>query len=86
MTWTCLPTRVEPVKPMQSTSMCIARGVPASVPKPGTTFNTPAGKPASMANSAKRKAVSGDFSLGLSTTELPQAKAGAIFHAAMIIG
>ena len=71
---------------MQSTSMCNASGEPASGPKPGTTLNTPAGTPASSASSARRKAVSGDFSLGLSTTELPAARAGAIFHAAMIMG
>ena len=33
-----------------------------------------------------RSAVSGDFSLGLSTTLLPAASAGPSFHAAMIIG
>ena len=71
---------------MQSTSMCSASGEPASGPKPGTTLNTPAGMPASIASSASRNAVRGDFSLGLSTTELPAASAGAIFHAAMIIG
>ena len=32
MTWICLPTRVEPVKAMQSTSMCRASGEPASGP------------------------------------------------------
>jgi hypothetical protein len=33
-----------------------------------------------------RGAVSGDFSLGLSTTELADASADAIIHAAMIMG
>jgi hypothetical protein len=42
--------------------------------------------PASSARSANRNAVSGDFSLGFKTTELPNARAGAIFHAAMIMG
>ena len=71
---------------MPSTSMCKASGVPASGPKPGTTLNTPGGTPAANASSAKRKALSGDFSLGFNTTLLPVAKAGAIFHAAMIMG
>ena len=86
MTWICLPTRVEPVKAMQSTSMCSASGEPASVPKPGTTLNTPGGMPAASASSARRSAVSGLFSEGFSTTELPAASAGAIFQAAMIMG
>ena len=32
ITWICLPTRVLPVKAMQSTSMCRASGEPASGP------------------------------------------------------
>jgi hypothetical protein len=60
--------------------------LPASGPKPGTTLNTPGGMPASSASSASLRAVSGLFSDGLSTTELPAARAGAIFHAAMIMG
>ena len=55
-------------------------------PKPGTTLNTPSGMPASAASSARRSAVSGDFSEGFSTTELPAASAGPSFHAAMISG
>jgi hypothetical protein len=55
-------------------------------PKPGTTLNTPCGSPAATASSASRKAVSGDFSDGFSTTELPAARMGPSFHAAMIIG
>ena len=42
--------------------------------------------PASSASSARRIAVSGDFSDGLSTSELPAASAGPIFQAAMISG
>jgi hypothetical protein len=77
---------VLPVKPMASTSMCSASASPASPPYPGTTLNTPGGMPASMASSARRSAVSGLFSLGLSTTELPAPSAGPSFQAAMIIG
>ena len=81
-----LPVRVEPVKPMQSTSMCSASAWPAVWPKPGSTLNTPSGMPASAASAARRIAVSGDFSDGLRMNELPAASAGPIFHAAMISG
>ncbi len=55
-------------------------------PKPGSTLSTPAGMPASSASSAMRMAVSGDFSDGLTITELPVARAGPSFQAVMIIG
>src|SRR5215472_4434898 len=83
---TCLPVAVEPVKAMQSTSMCSASALPAVGPSPGTTLNTPGGTPASTASSATLSAVRGDFSEGLSTSELPVASTGANFHAAMSSG
>ena len=49
-------------------------------------MNTPSGMPASSASSASRSAVSGVCSAGLSTTVLPIASAGAIFHDVMAIG
>ena len=42
--------------------------------------------PASIASRAMRMAVSGDFSDGLSTTELPVASAGPSFQQAIISG
>ena len=81
-----LPVRVEPVKATQSTSMCSASASPAVSPKPGTTFSTPSGSPASIASSAMRSAVSGDFSEGFSTTELPVASAGPSFQDAISSG
>ena len=81
-----LPTAVEPVNTSPSTSMCSASGSPAVLPKPGTTLSTPAGMPASIASSARRIAVSGDFSEGFSTMELPIARAGASFHVAISSG
>jgi hypothetical protein len=63
-----------------------AKGSPAPLPKPGNTLNTPGGMPASIASSARRMAVSGDFSEGFSSTLLPIASAGAIFHEAISIG
>ena len=40
-------------------------------PGPVTTLRTPSGSPASAASSARRRALSGDWLAGLSTTELP---------------
>ena len=70
------PVAVEPVKATQSTSMCCASALPALWPSPGTTFSTPGGSPATTASSATLSAVSGDFSDGLSTSELPLARIG----------
>ena len=39
-----LPVRVEPVKPMQSTSMCSASACPAVWPNPGSTLKHAVGK------------------------------------------
>ena len=47
-----------------------------TLPGPTTTLTTPSGSPASSASSAKRSAVSGVSSAGLSTTVLPAASAG----------
>ena len=52
---------------------------------PQTTLNTPGGKN-SAAISAISAVVTGVVSLGLSTTQLPAASAGAIFQTAIIIG
>ena len=45
------------------------------------TFSTPGGTPASSARSPSAIAVSGVWLAGFSTTVLPQASAGATFHA-----
>ncbi len=52
---------------------------------PQITLNTPAGRN-SAAISASRPVVAGVVSLGLSTTVLPAARAGANFQTAIIIG
>ena len=49
-------------------------------------LTTPGGSPACWQTSAKSSAVSGVVSAGLSTTVLPQARAGAIFHESMSSG
>ena len=49
-------------------------------------FTTPSGSSACMQMSAKSNADSGVVSAGLSTTVLPAARAGAIFHASISSG
>ena len=49
-------------------------------------LTTPGGSPACRQISANSSAVSGVVSAGLSTTVLPQASAGAIFHASISSG
>ena len=66
-----LPTSVEPVKAILSTSGWAASAAPAVSPKPVTTLTTPVGKPASAISSPSRSAVSGVCSAGLSTTVQP---------------
>ena len=79
-------TRLEPVTEMSATAGLRASSPPTSGPGPGTTFSTPAGSPASSAMRPSISVVSGVSSLGFSTTELPAASAGPIFHAAMFSG
>ena len=62
-----------------STSGCAASAAPTSGPVPLTRLNTPAGTPASCTTSANSSALSGDSSLGLSTTVHPAASAGPTF-------
>ena len=51
-----------------------------------TKLNTPGGTPARAMISAKADAVAGTSSAGLSTTQLPNARAGAVFQAGIAIG
>ena len=83
--WISWPAAVEPVNESASTSECSASADPASA-SPVTTFKTPAGIPASSASSASASAVIGASGAGLWTTVLPQARAGAIFHEAIVSG
>ena len=55
-------------------------------PSPGTIATTPAGSSASWQISASSSALSGVVSAGFSTAVLPQASAGASFHAAISSG
>src|SRR6185436_12809805 len=60
--------------------------LPTTLPRPGITFSTPAGSPASFAYSANFSSDREVFDAGLITTVLPHASAGAIFHTASISG
>ena len=82
----CRPTSVEPVNTILPTSRCSTKRWPTTLPLPGSTWNTSSGSPASSASSARRMAVSGVSSAGLSTTVLPAASAGAKPHDAIGIG
>src|SRR6185503_21160810 len=60
--------------------------LPTTEPRPGITFSTPAGSPASLAYSANFSSDSDVFEAGLMTTVFPHASAGAIFHTASMSG
>jgi hypothetical protein len=79
-----MPARTDPVTDtIAGVSCCtIARPVSRS---PHTTLSTPGGRN-SAAISASSVVVAGVVSLGLSTTVLPAAMAGANFQTAIIIG
>jgi len=79
------PTSVEPVKATLSTPSCSTRACPVS-PAPVTMLTTPGGRSACWQISANASAVSGVVSAGLRITVLPQASAGAIFHASISSG
>ena len=78
-----LPVVVSPVKATLSVSGCWARAVPTVSPGPVTMFSTPSGRPASMISSPRRRQVRVVNLEGLSTTVLPQARAGPSFQAAI---
>ncbi|MNC69629.1 hypothetical protein D3C75_1203430 [compost metagenome] len=79
------PVAMSPVSDTMRTSGCSTSGAPTLSPRPQTMLMTPRGK-SSLASSARRRAVSGVCSEGLSTTVLPAASTGAIFQAAIISG
>ena len=53
---------------------------------PCTTWNTPAGRPASMNSSASRSGTEGSRSEGLRMKAFPHARAGPAFHSGIIAG
>ena len=72
------PTSVDPVNTILRTAGWSTRRCPTTLPWPGSTWNTPSGRPAASASSAILIAVSGVISAGLAITALPAASAGAM--------
>ena len=72
-------TSVDPVNPILSTPVWVAKRLPKA-PLPVTTLNTPGGRPASAQISAKRSAVRRVNEAGLRTTVFPMAKAGQTYR------
>jgi hypothetical protein len=79
-----MPARTDPVIATSCGTGCSTSARPVAR-SPQTTLSTPGGR-ISAASSASRSVVTGVVSLGLSTTVLPAASAGAIFQTAIIIG
>ncbi len=79
------PTAVDPVKAILSIPGARTSAAPVS-PSPGRIDTTPSGNSASWQISASSSAVSGVVSAGLRIAVLPQASAGASFHAAISSG
>ena len=80
------PVTVEPVNAILSTPGCSASAAPAVAPRPGTTFSTPGGIPASSAIRPSSRHVSGASSGAFSTTVLPAASAAEPLRQAMCSG
>ncbi len=79
------PTGAEPTKLIAPTSGSVSSASTASL-SPLTMFSTPAGKPASLASSTKRKVTEGSFSDGFKTNVLPQAMAIGNIHIGTMAG
>ena len=80
------PISVEPVNETASIPSCMPIALPTRDPGPVTTFSTPSGTPASLANSAIRTAVMLVSFAALTITLFPAASAGPAFHANINIG
>ncbi len=81
---TAMPVGTEPVKLTLDVPSWAISSRPA-LPPPLTTFSTPAGNPASLANSAMRSIVSGVNWLALMMLVQPVASAEANFQTAIMI-
>ncbi|MNO65945.1 hypothetical protein D3C76_567220 [compost metagenome] len=81
---TAMPVGTEPVNDTLSVPGCSISALP-TWPAPVSTFNAPAGKPASVASSAIRKSVRGVNSLGLMMMLQPVVSAEANFQMAIMV-
>ena len=77
---------VEPVKAMQSTSMCSASALPAVWPKPGTTLNTPSGNARLERELGDPQRGQRRLLRGLEHQRIAAASTGPIFQAAISSG
>ena len=82
---TASPTAFDPVNVTMSTAGWEDTTAPTSAP-PVTRLSTPAGTPASSARRRNASVHRVPLGEGSSTTEQPDASAGATFHATMLIG
>src|SRR5439155_26310186 len=80
------PTGPDPVKLTAVTAGSRNKSGPTTVPDPSTTLKTPAGRRAAAAVSPSSVAMWDDASAGLSTTVLPNARAGAAFQSGIASG
>ena len=79
------PVVVSPVKPILAMRGLVASALPISPPGPVMMLMTPGGTTSAM-TSASLRIDHGVGEAGLSTVQLPAARAGAIFQAAMSSG
>src|ERR1700730_15373006 len=82
---TSWPADVEPVNDTLSTPALVTSARPMSLP-PGSTWKTPAGRPALSATSAKSRVSSGVSGDGLSTIVQPAASADTYLNADWVCG
>src|SRR5487761_122209 len=85
VSYTWRATGVEPTKLTARTSGWVSSRLTATA-SPWITLKTPSGSPASAQHSARSTAADGSFSLGLSTTALPQAIAMGANHSGTMTG
>ena len=83
--YTASATGVEPTKLTASIPGC-ARIASTVARPPCTTWNTPAGSPASASSSARIRLAEGSFSEGLRIKQFPVASATGIIHSGTIAG
>jgi hypothetical protein len=79
------PVVVSPVNAILLMRGLLASGLPASTPKPLTTFKVPGGNRSPM-SSTSTMMLMGVCSAGFNTTQLPAASAGASFQIAISSG
>ena len=74
-----MPTSVEPVRVMASTSGLVQSQLPTLEPRPVTIWMAPGVTPASPRSAVRRQSVSGLSVDGFTITALPARRAGATF-------